>query len=408
MGRIRSIAIGCLITGLVACGGSGGSADSEPPPPVYPPNDPNAQFGSPDSLLFWTQSQQQVGYRNMDRIYPTRTISRTASTPHDVFAMPATPTDLSALRYTYQGATYSLDQFIERNKVAGLLVVKNGAIVLERYNFGHSATSKWTSFSVAKSIVSLLTGAAVLDGYLTPEDRVTQYFPELRNTAYDGVTIRHLLQMSSGARWIEDYDDPQSDIGRLGAVVRESGRAGLLQYLGGLPRAAAPGSRFNYSTGETYLLGVLLQTAVQRNLSTYLSEKVWSRFSMESDAFWMINEKDEFELAGCCLSATLRDYGRIGLFALRNGVLPNGVAILPSDWMQQSTTPAPTTAEYGYLWWLTGSGNYAASGIFGQTIQIYPQQNLIIVMHSFWPADAGSEYSDHRTALSSALRSYFP
>ena len=408
MRGIQLAAIGLLLLGLAGCGGGSDAPTVPTPAPTYPPNDPNAQFGSPESLLFWTPAQQQVGYRNMELIFATRSISRVASTPHPVFEVPSTPVDLSSLTYFYQGATYSLDQFLERNRVAGLLVLKNGAIVQERYNFGHSATSRWTSFSVAKSVVSLLFGAAVADGYLTLDDSITSYFPELRSTAYEGVTIRHLLQMSSGVRWIEDYDDPQSDIARLGPNVRTSGRAGLLQLLAGQPRVAAPGARFNYNTAETYLLGVLLQAAVQRNLSTYLSEKIWSRFSMESDALWMINGLDGFELAGCCISATLRDYGRIGLFALRNGVLPNGVAVLPSDWIQLSTTPAPTTTDYGYLWWLTGSGNYSASGIFGQSLQIYPAQDLIIVMQSFWPTSPGPEYSAHRAALSAALRARFP
>lgn len=409
MRALRLIAIGLLFSAFTACGGSGGSngaADSAPPP--APPNDPNAQFGSADALLFWTPAQQQVGFRNMDLIFETRAISRTAPTPHPVFELPTALADLSSFTYSYQGTAYSLDQFIERNRVAGLLIIKDGSIALERYSFGHGAASKWTSFSVAKSVLSLLLGAAVADGYLAIDDPVTQYFPELRNTAYDRVTIRHLMQMSSGARWIEDYDDPQSDIGRLSSNVRASGRAGLLQHLASLPRSAAPGTRFNYNTAETYLLGLALQAAVQRNISTYLSEKIWSRFAMESDAFWMINGKDRFELGGCCLSATLRDYGRIGLFALQNGVLPNGVAILPNDWMQQSTTPAATNDEYGYLWWLTGSGNYAASGLFGQTIQVYPAQRLIIVMQSFWPVSAGPDYSGHRAAISAALRARFP
>lgn len=408
MRGIKLAAIAVLLIGLTACGGGSESSDAQSPAPTYPPNDPNAQFGSAESLLFWTPAQQQVGYRNMELIFPTRTISRVASSPHAVLEVSSAPVDLSSLTYTFQGGTYSLDQFIERNRVAGLLVIKDGVIVQERYSFGHSAASKWTSFSVAKSVVSLLVGAAVAEGYLTIDDLLTRYVPELGNTAYEGVTIRNLLQMSSGVRWIEDYDDPQSDIGRLGPSVRESGRAGLLRLLSAQPRVAPAGSRFNYNTAETYLLGVLLQAAVQRDLSTYLSEKIWSRFAMESDGFWMINALDGFELAGCCISATLRDYGRIGLFALSNGQLPNGIAVLPNDWMQQATAPTPANDEYGYLWWLTGSGNYAASGVFGQTIQVYPAQNLIIVMQSFWPTNPGPDYSGHRTAMSAALRARFP
>lgn len=393
-----------VLSMLAACGGGGGEAQTPAAPVSPPPPASSQELGPRDSLLTWTPAQQQYSYRNMELIFPTRAISRTAGSPQPLFDLPAAPMDLSAFRYTYQGASYSLDDFITRNRVAGFILVKNGRILAERYSFGHSATSKWTSFSVAKSVTSMLVGAAIRDGYLTLDDPLIRYLPQLRNTAYDGVSIRHLLNMSSGVRWNEDYDDPNSDVARYGATMRANGTAGFIEYMAALPRVAAPGTRFNYNTGETHLVGIALRVALNQNLSTYLSQKIWSQFAMESDALWMLSTDNGDELGGCCISATLRDYARIGIFAMRNGVLQNGTAVLPTGWMQQSITPAPTALDYGYLWWLTGGGNFAAIGIFGQTIQIYPQQNIVIVMQSFWPADAGSDYSGHRSAISLALR----
>lgn len=389
---------------LAACGGGGGGTTApvvanSPPPPAN-----SQELGSRDNILFWTPAQQQYSYRNMELIYSVRTISRTAGTAHPAYELTPAPVDVSGLRYGYQGATYSLDDYITRNRVAGLIVVKNGRILVERYAFGHSATSKWTSFSVAKSVTSMLVGAAVRDGFLALDDLLTKYVPQLQGTAYAGVTMRHMLQMSSGVAWNEDYDDPNSDVARYSASMRSNGTPGLINYMAALPRVAAPGTRFNYNTGETHLVGVALKAALNQNLSTYLSEKIWSPFGMESDALWMLATENGDELSGCCISATLRDYARIGIFAMGGGVLPNGVRVLPDDWMQQSITPAPTATDYGYLWWLTGSGNYSASGIFGQTIQIYPSDRIVIAMQSFWPADADNSYSGHRAQVSAALR----
>jgi CubicO group peptidase (beta-lactamase class C family) len=398
---------------LAACGGGGGGDGGGAGVPTTPPSGSplppanSQELGSRDNTLFWTPAQQQFSYRNMDQIFSMRTISRTAGNPQPLYALTSAPFDFSAFRYTYQGAQFSLDDFLSRNRVAGFIVVKDGRILAERYNFGHSAASKWTSFSVAKSVTSMLVGAAVRDGFITLDDPLTQYIPQLRNTAYDGVTMRQMLQMSSGVRWNEDYDDPNSDVARYSASMRAAGTAGLIAYVTPLPRVAVPGTRFNYNTAETHLVGIALRAAVNQDLSTYLSQKIWSGFAMESDAQWVLSTDNGDELGGCCISATLRDYARLGIFAMRNGVLQNGVAVLPDGWMQQSTTPSPAASDYGYLWWLT-SGGYAASGFAGQSIQVYPQQNTVIAMQSFWPADGGNDYSAHRSALSSALRAALP
>ncbi len=183
--------------------------------------------------------------------------------------------------------------------------------------------------------------------------------------------------MSSGVQWNEDYADPDSDINRFPTNTLE-----VYEYLRDKPRDVAPGEVFNYNTAETNLVGTLLRSAIGNNLATYLSEKIWQPFGMEADANWMLTETGGGEFGGCCISATLRDYGRIGLFALGDGRLPDGTQVLPDNWIAESTSPSKGYAGYGYLWWLHERGVYRASGIFGQGIYINPQEKVVIALHS--------------------------
>jgi len=156
----------------------------------------------------------------------------------------------------------------------------------------------------------------------------------------------------------------------------------LYDYLGQKQRAAPAGELFNYNTAETNLVGTLLRSAIGNNLSTYLEEKIWHPFGMEADAVWTLTEPGGGEFGGCCISATLRDYGRLGLFALAAGRLPDGTEVLADGWMEESTTPSQAYSGYGYLWWLDGTDAYRASGIFGQGICVHPRQNVVVALHS--------------------------
>jgi CubicO group peptidase (beta-lactamase class C family) len=354
-------------------------------------------FGHPDSVLFWTPDQELAGFRNYDLIFPTRTI-RASEHP---FPLPERIRDLSGVLYEVDGATFDLAAFRAHNHIAGLLVIKDGGIAHEEYDLGNGPETKWVSYSVAKSVVSMLVGAALRDGYIASvDDSVTEYVPVLRGSSYAGVKLRDVLRMASGVRWNEDYTDPRADVSKeipLTTLER-------LRYYAALPRVAPPGSRFNYSTGETNLVGAVLRGAIGNNLSTYLERKIWQPFGMESDANWMLVEPGGAEHGGCCLSATLRDYGRIGMFALRRGVLQSGEHVLPDDWMGASTTPSPANDGYGYLWWLRDGDVYSAQGIFGQAIIIDPDQQLIMVTHSVWPTPTDRDLSAHRDAFFAAVR----
>jgi len=352
--------------------------------PYMDPADDEANFGPPGEDLFWNTAQKVVGFRNLEKLAWTRTIEAGGS----AYPLPVKKIDLSNFQFDYEGTAITLEDYIRRQNVAGLLVIKDGNIVYERYELGNSVETRWLSWSVAKSVTSLLIGAAIQDGYIeSVDEKVSDYLPRLKNSSYDDVTIRHLMQMASGVEWNEDYADPEADINTI-----EWDTLNIYEQLGRKPRAAEPGALFHYNSAEINLVGTLLRAAIGNNLSTYLTEKIWRPFGMESIAFWELSEPGGGEFGGSNISATLRDYGRIGLFALNNGKLPDGTRVLPDDWITESTTPSPGYEYYGYLWWLRGEGAFAASGIFGQGIHIDPAHNLVIAQHS--ALEVASQRSD--------------
>jgi CubicO group peptidase (beta-lactamase class C family) len=293
----------------------------------------------------------------------------------------------------------TVDEYFSRKKVAGLLVIKDGEIIYERYGLGNTRDSRWVSFSVTKSVVSMLVGAAIKDGFIDSVDEmVTKYIPRMQGSSYDQSTIRNILQMSSGVAWNENYADPESDVSTV-----DWSTLPLLDTLSGKPRIAAPGEVFNYNTAETNLAGVALRSAIGNNLSTYLSEKIWKPFGMGSDAVWNLTEEGGGEFGGCCISATLRDYGRLGLFAMANGQLPDGTEVLPEGWMTESTAPSSGNNGYGYYWWLQPNGSYSASGIFGQSIRVDQENNVVIAVQSARDEASTSEDWAWHNALNNAL-----
>lgn len=345
--------------------------------PYMDPADDSKHFGSPYNVLFWTPEEQVAGYRNSDKIFPTRTIE----TGDSVLPLPYELLELGNVEIEFNQASMTVDEYFTKQSVVGLLVIKDGQILYERYGLGNDENSRWISYSVAKSVVSMLIGAAIKDGYIASVDeKVTEYLPRLKGSSYDQSSIANLLQMASGVQWNEDYADPESDIARA-----RWDTISLYEFLRDKARADEPGEVFNYNTAETNLAGTLLRSAIGNNLATYLSEKIWRPFGMESEATWNLTEPGGGEFGGCCINATLRDYGRIGLFAMANGRLADGTEVLPSGWISESITPSKGYDGYGYFWWLMGEGVYSARGIFGQGIYINPEENVVIALHSARP-----------------------
>ena len=335
------------------------------------------------NLLSWREAEQAKGFRDIEHLYATRTVRRGAKVHTlPVARRPITPTLVIGAK------RMSLDAYMAANRVSGLLAIKDGQIVLERYGLGRRATDRWTSFSVAKSITSTLVGAAIQDGKIKSlDDPISDYVTDLNGSAYERVSIRQMLTMSSGVKWNEDYADPNSDVARAGQTPAEPGRNPIVSYLARLPRVHEPGASFHYNTGETDLVGILVSKATGKGLAQYLSEKIWRPFGMEQDAAWMVDPAGQ-ERGGCCISMTLRDYGRFGQFMLDDGIAA-GRRVVPRGWVQTATSPQIRTGAppegYGYFWWIQPRG-YAAEGIFGQAIYVFPRDRLVVVFNSAWPA----------------------
>lgn len=370
--------------------------------PELPEPDPKAAY------FLWNAEEQLVGYRNIEKIFDTRVV-KSGGMPRPL----ANADSPLAVSFQHEGEQLTEQSFMERNNVVGLLVMKNDEVVIERYRRDYDATQRWISFSVAKSFATTLVGAAIKDGAIRNlEDPLTDYLPALAGSAYDGVTVEQLLTMTTGAQWDEDYADPESDVARIKLEPSIDGSDPVVTYLSRKAREADPGTRFQYNTGETHLVGSLLRAATGKYLADYLSEKVWIPYGMEHDANWMVT-KGGTEQAGCCLSGTLRDFARFGMF-FKNGAIIDGESIVPDYWMEKSTTPSPASGKhplfqqggmdgYGYMWWILPGTAFRAVGIFGQMIYINPESDLVIVTQSAWPTSLAIEERNRMAAFTKAV-----
>jgi len=351
-------------------------------------------------VLTWSQERKEAGFRAMDSLYPAHAVARGAR------ARPL-PSGRRLAHFARGGAgAAALDSFVTSQKVAGLLVLHDGHIRLERYALGYSPSQRWASFSIAKSLTSTLVGAAIKDGHLAGLDEpVTRYIRELRGSAYDGVTIRQLLTMTSGVAFNEDYADPNSDIARMYRETPETGVNATVSYVRKLPREAPPGTKWVYKTPETNLIGVLVMAATGKSLAQYLSEKVWGAYGMEHDAAWLVDHIGD-EQGGCCLQASLRDYARFGQFIL-DGARIDGQSIVPEGWLEAATRKQvdiqSSGSGYGYQWWTFDDGSFQARGIFGQLVHIDPARRLVVAISSAWPAATGRSQTAARRSLLRAI-----
>ncbi len=364
----RSIGV-ALATCTMLCGGlwAGAAIAADPPMP---------QGGG--SVPQWTPAQQAWGYRNFEKAGQAKVIAR----GDHVHPLPVAAHQIDPV-FTAGGKTYDTASYMAAFRASGILVLKDGKIVLERYGLGRTPHDRWTSFSVAKSVTSTLIGAAIKDGKIKSlDDPVTLYIPELKGSAYEGVTVRQLITMTSGVKWNEDYTDPSSDVAKVGLTVLEPGVNPVVSYMRRLPREAAPGTKFVYKTGETDLAGILVSNAVGEPMAQYLSEKIWKPYGMEQDGVW-VEDIAGHERGGCCISMTLRDYGRLGQFIMDGGKA-GGRDVVPEGWIADATSPHVKEPPYGYFWWLI-PGGYEAEGIFGQTVSIFPKDHIVVVINSAWP-----------------------
>jgi len=332
-------------------------------------------------VLFWSQAQRDAAFRALDRL---PVLAKARVVPAGTAPMPLPP-----------GAPLKIavdvDGYMAGQRSAALLIVHDGKLRLERYGLGFDRDGRWTSFSMAKSVTSTLVGAAIRDGHIRSlDDKVSDYIASMKGSAYDDVSIRQLLTMTSGVRWNEDYADPKSDVARFNNHQPEEGVDALVSYLRRLPREVPAGTRWHYSTGETNLVGVLVGEATHKPLAQYLSEKVWVPAGMEQQATWILSKTGR-EISGCCIQAATRDFARFGLFLL-DGARVNGRSIVPDGWIAEATTERTGIGQpgrgYGYQWWTYADGSFAARGIFGQGLFIDPKRKLVIASNANWAGGA--------------------
>lgn len=330
------------------------------------------------AILTWPPAKRERYIAALDSFFLTRTVKAGLAAHLLDRGRPLAAFETGGVHARY------FEQFMTAQRVRGVLVLQGGKIRLERYVSPHSRTTRWNSFSVAKSITSTLVGAAMKDGYIRSlDDPVTRYIKLLRGSAYDVVTVRQLLTMTSGVKWNEDYTDVNSDVARMYAQPPDAGFDMTVSYVRKLPREAPPGTKWVYKTSETNLVGVLVAEATGKQLADYLSEKIWRAYGMERDAEWMIDDVGH-EQGGCCLAMTLRDYGRFGQFIL-DGARLNGKPIVADNWLSEATRTQVSTGPgsgYGYQWWTRDDGTFEGRGIYGQTLHIDPARRLVIVINS--------------------------
>ncbi|WP_304175776.1 serine hydrolase [Phenylobacterium aquaticum] len=377
-------------------------------------NDEGRGAGAPEraalNIMKTTPEDQAATFRNQDQIWPHRVIGRGGA----VRALPPHDRPLADPAYRVGEAMVDLDDFMARRRTAGFLILKNGEIALERYGLGSGPQTRWTSFSTAKSMTATLVGAALHDGAIRDLDETCGlYLPQMRGSAYEDVTLRNLLRMASGVAWEEGENSGGNDVRRLGRAMASRRPGAVLELLRTLPRAAPQGAVFNYSTGESILLGAVVAAAVGRPLADYFAEAVWGPAGMEADGLWQLECEEGLELGGMGVSARLRDVGRFGLLVLEDGVAFGGRRVLPAGWRDLAGQPdcaatacgrimAGSPAGYGYHWWALPGAPYAdglhtgaflALGAFGQRIYINPTEQVVVVIQSAWrqPSDADAE-----------------
>lgn len=368
--------------------------------------------------MWWPQNM--IGsYRHWDEIFAVREISR-----GDGPVYPLIPGEVfEVYDFDYRGGRQMVADYMQENRVTGLLVLHGGMIRMERYAYGADETSLFTSQSVAKSIVSTLVGRAIHDGLIGGvDDPIDRYVPALAQTGFAGVPIEAVLQMSSGIRYNEDYDDLDSDVSKMWTQAAERHTRPINDFLLDYPAQSAPGTVYNYKGADTQALAWMLMEVTGMTLSDYASAALWQPLGMEADASWMVDSRkdDAVEIAFTGVNARLRDYGRFGLLMAQDGMW-DGKRLLPEGWVRQATVPSTPQVQpgelyygyplgYQYQWWTLpwGDGVFTAQGVNGQFVYVDPANDLVVVQtavwRDWWIDDAEEEFYALARSLTDVLR----
>jgi len=397
-GPFRVLFLASVLSGIGALYGCGGGGDGggDGKGTVGAGNRGNGKYAE---NVFETSAENQADtFRNLNKIETTRAIHASGKP----FVLEDSP-----MRTRLAPMDGQIKTYMDAHRVAGFLILKDGKIAYERYGMGNDQRSKWTNFSIAKSFLATLVGAAVQDGKIALDRRAQDYLPSLNGTFYGEATVRELLRMTSAVKWSDDTEDG-GNLTPLKEAARSHRRGALLEYLATLPKGyATRGYEFNYNSGDSHVLAEIVQAATGIQLNAYLSQKVWGPAGMEDDGYWWSETPYQgIEFGGGNISATLRDHGRFGHFIL-TGAKAGGKSALPDDWGSYAykagkplsgtnygaVRPDDQSIGYGYHWWVIDPGKSArpadlpiffANGIYGQYIFIDRQTNTVAVVLSAW------------------------
>jgi CubicO group peptidase (beta-lactamase class C family) len=369
------------------------TAPASPSAPRFAPGGPDAEaYGASDGYPIGDRSTYfrtpfLVGsYSHLDQVFEGRLVRR-ATTPSLLARVASEP----AVRYEYRGHTFTLDDYLTRHPATGLLVARGDTILIERYQYARHDQHRFASWSMAKTVTAMLVGIALAEGHMrSVDDPAAAYVPALAGTEYGRTSLRHLLQMSSGVRFVEEYSG-LDDVWRLATnTFQQVGVGGVDAVTPFNVRDAPSGTKFSYASVETQVLGLVLRAVVGRPVADYLHEKIWEPMGAEADATWLIDRTGQ-EATYCCLNAVLRDYARLGLLLAHDGHW-RGQQLIPRTWIEDATQLHPDQAHlqpgtarpffgYGYQVWLFPGERrmFALLGVRGQALFVDPASRLVMV-----------------------------
>jgi hypothetical protein len=339
------------------------------------------------TMHLFDEDQIVKNFKSFDSVWPVAVMIA----PNKKFVYPKGALLELPKSFQYEGNEFSTQNFLEDSWTTGLLVIQNDSLVNENYYLENTEATRNISWSMAKSVISALMGIAVEEGDIKNiEETVEVYVPELKGSAYEGVRIKDVLQMSTGVKFNEDYADFFSDINRWGrgfAIGNSQDK-----FAASLERELEPGTVCHYVSINTHVLGMVLKRATGKPITEYMQEKIYNPLGMEYDGYWLLDgENMEMVLGG--LNLTLRDYAKLGTLFLNEGQF-NGKQIVPKKWVDASVIPDGAHVQpnedsfgYGYQWWipLSDSGEYMAMGVYGQYIYVNPSTKTVIVQLSANP-----------------------
>lgn len=372
---ISKISVGFAVLGLMGCVAPATTHQKSP----LGEDDKKAKVVS-----FWSEDEFSVNMKNSYKYFDSVKIKK-----------PPTPTLFtvkSGFQLPPQFGLQDTSEFLKKTQTKSLIVIQDNKLHLEYYSPDYSRSTQGLAFSVTKSIISLLIGRALADGHISSlDDSASKYVPELKGTSFEDVKIKDLLTMSSGVKFHEDYNDVESDINAISAMVGYGGN--FLDYAKSLSKGTPSGVTRSYSSYDTFIASVILSRATGTPLSDYFYEVLWKPIGAQYDAYWLIDDSG-FELSWGGLSVTPIDLAKIGALVANKGCILAGSistgCVVSSNWIDQSVNQYSRDLKtdllkkefgYGFQWWRPddSSGEFFAAGIYGQYIYISPATKTVIV-----------------------------